>query len=277
MRNGLRFLCTAAAFVVIIATLCVPDSLFAGLESQGGLEELVRASPSDPARATPANKGKKAHSAPRIRLNYIGVKPLLGISLAVGDEYDSGYIKKESILSFGLGIEAEYIVGTGLYIVSGLTYIRKGQFYEKYMATPVYGYDWLDVDQYVHYLQVPAMVRYRWRWVDPDEVIHKNTGFSYYAGLGLGLDVAVASGGKQYNDGGSDSLGSAYFDSLRRFNISILGNLGVEYTFNDRMNCAGLDLGVDYHLLNDWDFPAGTSSHFLTFTAGVFYRFHIMR
>jgi hypothetical protein len=92
---------------------------------------------------------------------------------------------------------------------------------------------------------------------------------------GAGFDIAVGTGGKQYNDDGSDSLDSAYFDDLRRFNVSILGNLGIEYFFNNKMRRVGLNLTADYHLLNDWDFPSGGSSHYLTFTVGVSYR-HIV-
>ena len=225
-ENRLGFLCAAAAFVVMIAMLCVPDSLFAGPDDQAGLDEMVRASSSDSARVAPENQGKKTRSAPRAL--FIGIKPVLGISLAAGDEYDDpDYLDKGSILSFGLGIEAEYIVGTGLYIVSGLTYIRKGQYYEKFQTIPVYGLDWLQVDEYVHYLQVPAMVRYRWYNAETDEVtgelIRKSSGVGFCVGGGVGFDVAVATGGKQYNDNGSDNLGSAYFDDLRRFNISVLG------------------------------------------------------
>jgi hypothetical protein len=196
--------------------------------------------------------------------------------LATGNEYDdTDYLDKGSILSYGLAIEAEYLVAKGWYAVSGLTYIRKGQFYEKFQSPLVYGLDWLDVNEYVHYLQVPAMVRYRWTWVDSEEATPKSSGVSYYVGGGLGLNVAIATSGKQYNDGGSNSLGSAYFDNLKRFNISVLANFCVEYYFKNDRNRVGLELGLDYHILNDWNFPAGTASHYFTITGGVSYRFQV--
>jgi hypothetical protein len=92
----------------------------------------------------------------------------------------------------------------------------------------------------------------------------------------VGFDIAVATGGEQSNDNGSDSLDSAYFDDLRRFNVSVLGSIGIEYFFKDGLRRVGLDLNVDYHLLNDWDFPSGGSSHYLTFTVGVSYRHGIV-
>ena len=112
---------------------------------------------SDSVRAGSANEGTETPSAPRPRALTIGIKPVLGISLATGDEYDdSDYIDKGSILSFGVGLEVEYLVAQDRCIVSGLNYIRKGRYYEEYQAVPVYGSDWLEVDEYVHYVKAWA-------------------------------------------------------------------------------------------------------------------------
>jgi hypothetical protein len=266
-----------------IPGLSIPGSLFADLRDgggSGGSGGTQMVSFADSVRAGSANEGTGTPSAPRPRAFIIGIRPLLGIALAAGDEYDSGYIDKGSIFSYGVALEAEYFFTQGWFIASGLTYARKGQYYEKYQAVPVYGLDWLEVDEYVHYLQVPAMVRFRWYNAEKDEVtgelIRKSSGVAFCVGGGVGFDIAVATGGEQSNDNGSDSLDSAYFDDLRRFNVSALGSIGIEYFFKDGLERVGLDLNVDYHLLNDWDFPSGGSSHYFTFTVGVSYRHGII-
>jgi hypothetical protein len=121
MSTRLWFSCAAAFFALANSGLSIPGSLFADLQDQGGLDGTEAVSFADSVREGSGNEGTEAPSAPKPRVLALGIMPLLGLSWSTGDAYDTGYIDKGSIFSFGAAVEAEYLLSQGWAVVSRLT------------------------------------------------------------------------------------------------------------------------------------------------------------
>jgi len=193
----------------------------------------------------------------------IGVKPAVGAAGAGGDEYDlSAYLEKSSIFNWSIGLTADYYISSGIWVTSGLNYIRKGMYYELYVDPAEYGFDWLEVEEYVNYIQIPVMLKW-------------SGGF--FAGAGIGIDILVGSGGKAYNNDNNYNitLESNYYENLKKFNLSLLASMGWWYLLDNKKTVLGLELSADYHIFNDWKTTGDTKSRYHTYMVGGFVKYFL--
>lgn len=194
------------------------------------------------------------------RIILLGIRTSIGSAGARGDVYGFlPYSGKGGIFSYSIGIEAEYSLSPYLWAASGLNYVRKGMQYDRDVTGTLFEYK-----ERIGYLQIPLMIKLR---------------MGFFLGAGMGLNFRVSSGGEKYNTvtGLSQELTSTYFNGINAFNFSLIMTGGLEYFLRGSSTIVGFDITLDYHLLNDKDFPANETSRYYTISAGGFVKFGFVR
>jgi S1-C subfamily serine protease len=143
--------------------------------------------------------------------------------------------------SFGLGLELfqSQLFSLGL----GLTFTERGAAYSVVTREG----DFITVDEKVQYVQFPVTFRVGHQWSGPVATLRLS------ARLGLSADLAVERGASGSINLVSITLGEAYFQGHRDFNLGLVYGVGLEVGFGqERRFFVGFDALADRHLMGEW-------------------------
>lgn len=193
---------------------------------------------------------------------------LIGLSVTSGLGtqyiYESGnnpYVQNPSyIIHWSGGLIADYIISPNILLTYGLKYTRKGSTYEAAVDPNIYGTDSIEIEEVLNYWEIPLILR---------------TNHKMKFGIGFGLNFLSSEKGSYHNGITAEyyQLNKSYFDSLSKFNISVILTLSRWFNLGKRM-VLEVEGGLDAHLGKDWP-HTGESSRYYNFYIGTSVKYRI--
>ena len=238
------------------------------------LPAIAKAQPSEQQEAAKPEDAQQA--APEFG-SYIlvGASFYAGSSNGYGNVYGSAEFPTagtgtadDSVFSWSASLSVEVPVTSLFWIEGQLNLVKKGRYYQWNSPPDTNASNNIWVREEILYLQVPAMAELHVSMVE---------GLSFTLAAGPAVNIAVAPGGlywdylnTQYN------LPSTWYDGsyFNPIALSAVAEASVRFGLGGSLLC--ISGKVDYDLTTDFNYGSGETSHFLTLSGGLSWKFPIV-